>query len=236
MPPGETEPRTDVTDAGTLTVMLVDDQAVIRVGLQSMLDNEDGIDVIAVASDGETAVGLFERHRPDVTILDVRMPGVDGIETLRRILNVAPEARVVMLSTAELDDEVATALEIGAAGYLTKTEPVEGYLDVLRRVADGETCFSDRTLQRLADRRRLTPRELEVLRGMARGETNHQIGRSLHLSEHTVKTHAKGVLAKLAADDRAGAVAAGFARGILKVPTVGAEPPDREDATGDAKA
>lgn len=200
-----------------LRLLIADDHAVIRVGLVSMLCNEHGIEVVAEAKDGNEAISLYRRWRPDIALLDVRMPTMDGIETLRMLLDEFPDAKVVMLSSAELEDEVATAMTAGAMGYLPKSSDVDGYVDALRKVAAGGKHFSPALAEQIEHRAALSNRELEVLQGMARGETNQQIAATLFLSEHTVKTYAKGTLAKLQVEDRAGAVAVGFAKGILKI-------------------
>ena len=200
-----------------IRVLIADDHAVVRVGLSSMLANEGDIEIVGEAENGVQAVALYKSALPDVALFDVRMPEMDGIEALRQIRAQFPKARVLMLSTAELDEEVALAAKAGASGYLTKTSSPATLAAAVRAICRGEMQFSRGVRQRLAEREQLSPRELEVLAGMARGESNRQIGQALHLSEHTIKTYVKGVLGKLGVQDRAGAVAAGFSSGILKV-------------------
>lgn len=200
-----------------LHVLVADDHAVVRVGLASVLALEPDFTVVAEAASGEEAVQLFRQHRPDVALFDVRMPGMDGIAALREVCREFPEACVVMLSTLELDSEVAQAAAAGARGYINKTSDTAALAAALRNAVQGIHQFSARALERLARHTELAPRELEVLTRMARGLSNKEIAAELHLSPHTVKTYVKGVLGKLGTADRAGAVAAGFGQGILKV-------------------
>lgn len=203
--------------APPIRLLIADDHAIIRVGLSSMLANEKDVEIVGVAENGLEAIELYKKHLPDIVLLDVRMPKLDGIGALKQLRGDFPDVKALMLSTAELEDEVALAAEAGASGYLTKSmEP--GVLAVsLRKIMAGEKLFSKRVIRRLEERKNLSPRELQVLSGMASGHTNKQIADELDLSEHTVKTYAKGILSKLHAEDRAGAVASAFAKGILKV-------------------
>ena len=200
-----------------LRILIADDHAVVRVGLSSVLALEGDIEVVGEASNGAEAVALFKAHGPDAALFDVRMPGMDGIEAVRAVCADFPDACILMLSTAELDEEVAQAVAAGARGFINKTRDVSELAEAIRGAVRGELQFSAGVLERLAERTHLAPREVEVLNGMARGLSNKEIASTLHLSTHTVKTYAKGVLAKLGTPDRAGAVAAGFERGLLKV-------------------
>ncbi len=200
-----------------IRLLIADDHAIIRVGLSSMLANEDDVEIIGEAENGLEAIELYREHLPDIALLDVRMPKLDGIETLRQLRDAFPDVKALMLSSAELEDEVALAAEAGASGYLTKSMEPGALAVSLRKIMAGEKLFSKRVTRRLEERQNLSPRELQVLSGMARGHTNKQIADDLNLSEHTVKTYAKGILSKLRAEDRAGAVATAFSKGILKV-------------------
>lgn len=186
-------------------------------GLASVLALESDVEIVAEASDGLEAVALYHQFRPDVALFDVRMPKMDGIEAVRVVCEEFPEAVVLMLSTAELDEEVAQAAAAGARGFITKNEDPPILAAAIRRAAEGELQFSSGALRCLNDNRPLGPRELEVLAGMSKGLSNKEIAATLNISEHTVKTYVKGVLSKLGAPDRAGAVAVAFERGILKV-------------------
>ncbi len=200
-----------------IRLLIADDHAVVRVGLASVLALEPDIEIVGEAASGEEAVRQYRTLKPDVALLDVRMPGRDGIAALREICAEFPEACVVMLSTLELDHEVAQAAAAGARGYVNKASPTAQLAAALRAAFAGRPQFSPHALDRLARGTELAPRELEVLSGMARGLSNKEIAAGLHLSTHTVKTYVKSVLAKLDSPDRARAVATGFERGILKV-------------------
>ena len=198
-------------------LLIADDHVVVRMGIVSMLAIEDDLEIVAEASDGEQAVALYHEHRPDVVLLDVRMSGMGGIEALRRIRASYPEAIILMLSTSELETEVALAFEAGAVGYVLKTEGQETLVAAIRAAARGELLFSPAVVLRIAERRKLSKRELDVLTGMSRGLANKEIAIQLGISEHTVKSYVKTLLEKLNATDRAGAVSCGFAYGWLKV-------------------
>ncbi len=182
-----------------------------------MLSNEQEFSVVAEAHDGEQALALFEQHRPDITILDVRMPVLDGIETLVRIREIQPDARVIMLSTAELEEEVSQSLKQGAAAFVTKAAPPVTLVDTIQRVHAGEVIQHPLLETNNAMHEHLSPREIEVLHLVALGHSNKQIAVDLSLSIHTVKTYIKGILAKFNVKDRAGAVSIGYAKGILKI-------------------
>jgi DNA-binding NarL/FixJ family response regulator len=197
----------------------VDDHSVVRSGLAMLIGQEEDFSVIGEADDAEEAVACFRKHRPDVTLMDVRMPGADGIEALRRIREEFPEARVVMLTTYDLDEDVFRALDAGAVGYLLKTVQHVELFAALRRVHDGERCVPQVLEARLADRAvrsKLTPREVETLDLLARGFTNREIGSALGVSERTAKAHVEAILAKLEAADRAEAVDSAYKRGLLR--------------------
>lgn len=198
-------------------LLIADDHVVVRMGIVSMLAIEDDLEIVAEACDGEQAVALYHQHRPDVVLLDVRMSGLGGIEALRRIRASFPQAIVLMLSTSELETEVALAFEAGAVGYLLKTEGQEALVAAIRAAARGEHLFSSAVALRIAERRKLSKREMEVLTGMSNGLANKEIAAHLGISEHTVKSYVKTLLEKLGAPDRAGAVSNGFAQGWLKV-------------------
>jgi len=197
--------------------MIADDHSLVRVGLASMLASEGNFDVVAEARNGAEVLDLYRQHQPDVLILDVRMPGLDGIETLRRLRAEYPAAKAIMLSTAKLEDEVAQAMDAGAYGFLSKSEQPSVLVTMIRKVADGESLFSAIKSRDVREHEPLSPRELEVLQCIALGHSSQQIADELFLSIHTVKMYVKGILSKLHTKDRAGAVAIGFAKGILKV-------------------
>lgn len=204
----------------TIRLMLVDDHSVVRMGLAAVLALESDFEVVAEAEDGEQALARFRKHRPDVTLMDARMPGGGGIEALRAIRAEFPEAHIVMLTTYDLEEVVFAALEAGATGYLLKSVEREELVTAIRSAAAGKRCIPASLERRMAERghhKHLSPRELEVLGLMRRGLSNHDISVALGISEHTAKAHVKAILAKMEAADRAEAVAAGFERGLLQI-------------------
>ena len=202
-----------------LRLLLVDDHAVMRAGLANMLNARREFEVIAEADDGESAVSLHEEYRPDVTLLDVVMPGMGGILCLQAIKRQCADARVLMLSSSELEEDMRNSIDAGADGYVTKTaEPSELVASVLT-VGQGETYVSEevsRRLQNCSTSPKLTPRELEVLQLLRKGMSNRDIGFILRITPRTAKAHVASILLKLTAHDRAEAVARGFERGLLR--------------------
>jgi two-component system NarL family response regulator len=202
-----------------LRVLLADDHPVVLEGLAALLAGA-GMAVVATARTGEEAVALHARHRPDVTLLDLRMPAGGGVEAIRRIRAADPSARLLVLTTFDTDEEVFRAVEAGAAGYLLKTAPPEELTRAIADVAAGRRVIPPAIAARLADRvagSELTPRELEVLAAVARGEGNREIARRLAITEGTVKGHVSNVLDKLGVRSRTQAVTAALARGLVRL-------------------
>ena len=205
--------------APPIGVMLVDDHAVVRSGLANLIGLEPDMRVVAQADSGTAAIELWRRQRPDVGVIDVLMTGLDGIETLRRIRRIDPQARAVMLTSSEVVADAIRAEEAGAAAYLTKHLDHDRILDVIREVHAGHVGI------RLGVRRGgpaplaepLSAREITVLKLMRLGESNAEIGRQLGIAERTVKSHITHMLLKLGATDRTSAVARGFDLGLLSV-------------------
>jgi DNA-binding NarL/FixJ family response regulator len=200
--------------------MLVDDHSVVRMGLSAVLSLDKDLRVVSEAEDGEQAVEQYRESQPDVALLDVQMPKMGGVDSLRSILAEWPDARVIMLTTSDLDDDIQRAIEAGASGYLLKNVSRAELVGAIREVHSGRNYVPTAIRQRLDElekRRQLSAREIEVLDGMRRGLTNKDIALSLSLSEHTVKAHVKSVLSKLESADRAEAVARGFELGLLRV-------------------
>ena len=214
----------------TIRVLLADDQRLVRGGFRMILRGEPDIDVIGEASDGAEAVALAGELGPDVVLMDVRMPNMDGIEATRRIMDgVAPPPRVLVLTTFDLDEYVYEALRAGASGFLLKDAPEQQLVSGIRIVADGASLFAPAVTRRLIERfadaaphepgpalAELTPRELEVLRLLARGLSNAEIAAELVLSEHTAKTHVAHILDKLDLRDRVQAVVLAYESGIVR--------------------
>jgi DNA-binding NarL/FixJ family response regulator len=214
----------------TIRVLLADDQQLVRSGFRMILGAESDIDVVGEAADGAEAATLARDLRVDVVLMDVRMPNVDGIEATRRIVDGADGVpRVLVLTTFDLDEYVYQALRAGASGFLLKDAPEEQLVAGIRIVADGGSLFAPAVTRRLIERfagtepqappaalAELTPRELQVLRLLARGLSNAEIATELVLSEHTAKTHVAHILAKLDLRDRVQAVVVAYESGIVR--------------------
>jgi len=215
----------------TITVVLADDQALVRRGFRLILEAEPDLRVVAEAADGQEAIDAVGRHRPAVVLMDIQMPGLDGLEATRRILGREDNAtRVLVLTTFERDDYVFQALQLGASGFLLKTAPPEDLVTAVRVVAGGEALLSPSVTRRVIeefasshryeprseDLDRLTQRELEVLRLLAEGLSNAEIAARLYLSEATVKTHTSNILAKLGLRDRIQAVIFAYRQRLIE--------------------
>lgn len=204
-----------------LTLLVVDDHPVVRDGIVGMVGSADDITVIGEASDGAEAVALAQVHAPDVVLMDLRMPRMDGVAALRELARLGIASRVVVLTTFDADADVLPAIAAGATSYLLKDASRDELLHAIRAAAAGRTVLAPEVASRLVDRVRtpqaalLTPRELEILGLIADGATNRAAGDRLHLSEATVKTHLLSIYGKLGVGDRAAAVAEGFRRGLL---------------------
>ncbi|GAA5083471.1 DNA-binding NarL/FixJ family response regulator [Thermocatellispora tengchongensis] len=204
-----------------IKVLIVDDHPVVREGLRGMLDADPGIHVVGEAGSGDEAVVRARELLPDVILMDLRMPGGDGVSATGRILADRPESRVVVLTTYETDQDIVRAVEAGAAGYLLKDTSRADLLNAIAAAARGETVLSPTVATRLVTRMRapaveaLSPRETEVLSLVAKGLTNGEIGRRLFISETTVKTHLLRAFAKLGVSDRTAAVTTAMDRGLL---------------------
>ncbi len=233
-----------------ITVAIVDDQELVRAGFRMILDAEPDIDVVGEAADGEAAELLARRERPDVVLMDVRMPGVDGIEATRRICGPAgaPGTRVLMLTTFDLDDYVFDALRAGASGFLLKDVPPDRLVEAVRLVAGGDGLLAPQVTRRLieefsrqpathpaAGMELLTDREVEVLRELASGRSNAEIAEALYVGETTVKTHVSRILTKLDLRDRVQAVVAAYESGLVR-PGVVPEDDARIDPRADDSA
>jgi DNA-binding NarL/FixJ family response regulator len=205
-----------------IKILLVDDHPVVREGLRGMLAAEDDFAVVAEAGGAAEAVAAVRAHEPEVVLMDLRMPGGDGVEATARVLAQRPETRVVVLTTYDTDADILRAVEAGAAGYLLKDASRAELAQAIRAAARGETVLAPSVAAKLVSRMRspveLSRREIEVLRLVARGHTNAEIGRELLISEATVKTHLLRTFGKLDVSDRTAAVTAALERGILPAP------------------
>ena len=198
-----------------IRVLVADDHPVVRQGLCTMLELEDDIEVVGRAADGEEAVLLARSEHPDITLLDVQMPVLDGIEALRRIRADDPEARVIVLTTYRNEDYIFPSLRAGARGYLLKDSSREELAGAIRAVARGESLLDPEMVDAARDDGGLTARECEVLRLMADGHNNAQIAAALFVSENTVKTHVSNIFTKLGCRDRAAAVLLAWKRHLI---------------------
>jgi len=200
-----------------IRVMLVDDHLVMRVGLANVLSLNHGFNIVAQADDGPSAIALWRKHRPDVCLLDVCMERMDGLETLRLLLDEFPMARVLMLTSSKDRDDMTLAMQTGARGYVVKTVPHDELARAIRSVHDGGIVSPQiPTLPKTSGTGPLSQRELEVLGLVRQGFSNDEIARLLGISERTVRAHMTAILARLAASDRAQAVAIGYDLGLFK--------------------
>ena len=216
----------------SIRVLIVDDQALVRTGFRMILEAESDLEVVGEAGDGAEAVTEAERLKPDVILMDVRMPELDGIEATRRLLaDGATETKVVMLTTFDMDEYVYDALRAGASGFLLKDVPPEQLIDGIRAVGNGDALLAPSITRRLIEEfvrsgpartgppsglAELTARELEVLQAIARGLSNAEIAKELFVSETTVKTHVAHVLMKLDLRDRVQAVVLAYESGLVQ--------------------
>jgi DNA-binding NarL/FixJ family response regulator len=214
----------------TVRVLIVDDDDLMRAGLKSVLASDDSVQVVGEAGDGREAVSSTRSSRPDVVLMDVRMPDLDGIAATRELLEAAPDVRVVILTTFEEDDYIFGALNAGASGFLLKRTRPEELIGAIHTVAAGDSLLSPSVTRRVIDRMArqpapdassakltvLTPREREVLELVARGLSNAEIASAFVIEESTVKTHVKRILAKLGLRDRVQAVIFAYESGLTK--------------------
>ena len=213
-----------------IRILVADDQELVRRGIETILDGQDDFEVVAGAADGHEAVELVERHRPDVVLMDVRMPRVDGLEATRRLMaRPGPRPRVIVLTTFDADEYVLAALQSGASGFLLKDVSKRALAEAVRQVHEGATLLDPSITLRLVERHldsvadpshvatveRLTARERDVLTEVCAGASNSEIGQRLHLSESTVKTHVGQLLAKTGSRDRVHLVIFGFRAGVV---------------------
>jgi DNA-binding NarL/FixJ family response regulator len=220
----------------TIRVLVADDQSMVRAGFRMLLGGEDDIEVVAEASNGLEAVEKAARFDPTVVLMDIRMPELDGLEATRRILAADKSARILVLTTFDLDEYVYEALRAGASGFVLKDDPPEQLLAAIRTVAAGEALLSPSVTRRVIARftrmprqdappelGELTERELDVFRLLARGLSNAEIGRELFISETTVKTHVTHILQKLGLRDRVQAVVLAYQAGLFEQEPAGPE-------------
>jgi DNA-binding NarL/FixJ family response regulator len=206
--------------AARASVLVADDHALLRTGVANIINQEADLYVVAEAGNGAEAVAAYERHRPDVTLLDLRMPVMEGVETVRQIRARDPQARVIILTTYDTDEEISLALKAGAKAYVLKDIAAEELVGCIRNVLAGKTYLAPSAAAKLAEgvtRVQLTPREMSTLRLMADGRSNKEIANELGIAERTVKTHLGHLFEKLGVASRTEAVKVATRRGLVRL-------------------
>jgi DNA-binding NarL/FixJ family response regulator len=212
-----TEP-TRASKSEPIRVLVVDDHAIVRKGLVALLNTVEGLSVVGEAADGEEAIQAHRVHKPDVTLMDLRLPKIGGADAIARIRREHPAARIIVLTTFDGDEDIFRALQAGAKGYLLKGMDAAELTEAIRAVFAGKSKIPPIVAEKLAGRMggpALTTRELEVLKRIVAGRSNKEIGGDLHISEATVKTHINSILSKLGVSDRTQAATSALQRGIV---------------------
>ena len=204
--------------ANAIRILVVEDHPIVRQGLVALLNVVDGVEVVGQAADGAEAVKEFEARHPDVTLIDLRLPKMGGVEVIQRVRTSHANARFIVLTTYDGDEDIYRALQAGARAYLLKGMTVEVLVSTIRSVHAGKSCIPPVIAQKLAERmatEQLTQREQEVLEQIVRGKSNKEIGSALDISEATVKTHINNLLGKLGVEDRTQAATTAIQRGLV---------------------
>jgi two-component system NarL family response regulator len=205
---------------GKARVLLVDDHALLRTGVANIINQEPDLRVVAEAENGLQAISAYEQHQPDVTLLDLRMPVMEGVEVVRQIRERDPRARVIILTTYDTDDEISQALKAGAKAYVLKDIAADDLIGCIRSVLAGKTYIAPAAAAKLAEgvtRVQLTPREMATLRLLADGKANKEIANELDISERTVKTHLAHLFEKLGVTSRTEAIRVATRRGLVRL-------------------
>jgi DNA-binding NarL/FixJ family response regulator len=203
-----------------IRILVVDDHHVVRQGLVALINSVEDMEVVGEAPDGRKGVDLHRQHQPDVTIMDLRLPVLGGVEAIQEIRRATPQARIIVLTTFDGDENIYRALQAGARGYLLKDMFGDELMEAIRAVHSGKTRIPPVVAQRLAERMNgseLTTRELDVLRLIVAGKSNKEIGNELHISEATVKTHINNLLGKMGVSDRTQAATTAIQRGLVQL-------------------
>jgi DNA-binding NarL/FixJ family response regulator len=211
---------TVTVSAGRASVLIVDDHALLRTGVANIINQEPDLRVVAEAGNGAEALEAYERYRPDVMLLDLRMPVMEGVEVVRRVRERDPQARVIVLTTYDTDEEISLALKAGAKAYILKDISADHLVACIRKVLAGQTYLAPAAAAKLAEgvtRVQLTPRELSSLQLMANGKANKEIANELGISERTVKTHLGHLFEKLGVTSRTEAVKVATRRGLVRL-------------------
>jgi DNA-binding NarL/FixJ family response regulator len=204
----------------SIRIMTVDDHPLLREGIAAVIEGQDELELVAEASTGEEAIDHYRQHRPDLTLMDLQMPGIGGIAAIEAIRSEFPDARILVLTTYRGDVQALRAFRAGAQGYLLKSELRKEMLSTIRQIMDGKRRIPEEIAHEMAGHANddeLTPRETEVLTHVAMGEANRNVALALGIAEETVKAHMKSILSKLAANDRTHAVAIALRRGIIEL-------------------
>ncbi len=207
-----------------IRILVVEDHPIVRQGLVALLSVIEGVEVVAQASDGAEAIALFARHHPDITLIDLRLPKMSGVEVIQSVRGNYPQARFIVLTTYDGDEDIYRALQAGARAYLLKGMSVELLVSTIRSVHAGKSIIPPAIAQKLAERMAtepLTQREQDVLEQIVRGKSNKEIGTVLDISEATVKTHINNLLGKLGVEDRTQAATAAIQRGLVQLESKG---------------
>jgi DNA-binding NarL/FixJ family response regulator len=210
----------DAAPAAKARVLLVDDHALLRTGVANIINHEPDLHVVAEAENGRDALAAYEAHRPDVTLLDLRMPVMEGVEVVRQLRERDPQAGVIILTTYDTDDEISQALKAGAKAYVLKDIAAEDLVSCIRSVLAGKTYIAPAAAAKLAEgvtRVQLTPREMATLRLLADGKANKEIANALDISERTVKSHLAHLFEKLGVTSRTEAIKIATRRGLVRL-------------------
>jgi two-component system NarL family response regulator len=203
-----------------IRILIADDHTVVREGLVSLIKRKNDMSVVGESSNGREAVDLWKKHRPDITLLDLRMPELDGVGAIKEIRGIDSSAHIIVLTTFDGDEDIYRAIKAGAKGYLLKDTARDALMECIRKVHAGETCLPPALAAKLAERvsgDALSAREIEVLQRIAAGKSNKEIGAELFISEGTVKTHVKSIFSKLDVVSRTEAVANATRRGLIQL-------------------
>lgn len=204
----------------SIRILIADDHPVVRQGLVAMIGRKPGMIIVAEASNGREAIDLFRQHRPDVTLMDLRMPLIDGVEAIATLREDDRNARIIILTTYDTDEDIYRGLSAGAMAYILKGTSLDELIDTIRAVHAGQTRISSEVAAKLATRMsspNLTSREMEVLRLIVAGQSNKEIGISLQISEGTVRAHVNNLLSKLGVSDRTQAATLALRRGLVRL-------------------
>ena len=218
--PGTDPHDAPVAPAAVARVLVVDDHSLLRTGVANIINQEPGLEVVAEASNGREAIDAFLIHHPDVVLMDLRMPEMEGVEAVKRIREIDPHARVVVLTTYDADEDIARALQAGAKAYILKDIAADALVACVRTVLAGRTYLAPAAAAKLAERVtqvQLTPRELAAMRLVAKGQSNKEIAVALDISERTVKSHLAHLFEKLQVTSRTEAVRVATRRGLVRI-------------------